>query len=75
MTLTLVKGNGQRRSYHRGETQQIVCRRCEEVTGVATSLFQEALQSPMTCKGKRIGGTRVLICVHCLARGEVITIC
>jgi ribosomal protein L40E len=74
VTLSLVKGGARPRIYHDRDTQQIVCRRCEEVTGVATSLFQEVIQSPMTNKGRRVGGTKALICVHCLARGEVNTL-
>lgn len=71
MTLSLVNGSAKPRLYHDRDTQQIVCRRCEEVTGTATSLFQEVIQSPMTNKGRRVGGTKALLCVHCMSRGEV----
>jgi hypothetical protein len=74
MTLKLITGARLRKNYHGGSTQQKVCSRCEVATGVATSLFCEALVAPVESKGVRAGGTKVLVCVHCLARGDVTTL-
>lgn len=70
-SLKLVSGGATPLSYHkRGAPQQIVCRTCQEDVGVATSLVVEAVQSPMRQGGKRVGGTKVTVCLHCLMRGK-----
>lgn len=70
-TLRLVKGGAEPRAYHRqGSAQQIVCRVCEADVGVATSLVVEAVQSPVRRRGKVAGGTKVMVCLHCLIRGK-----
>lgn len=73
MPLTVITGDMLRRNYQVSDTQQKVCGRCEEITGVATSLFITALSAPMECKGKLTGGTSILVCAYCLARGSVET--
>ena len=69
-SLRVIEGGSRPRSYHRQTTQQVVCRVCEADGGVATSLAVWAVQSPMRRAGRTIGGTKVLVCLPCLARGK-----
>lgn len=68
--LRVIEGGSKPRSYHRQTTQQVVCRVCEAELGVASSLGVWAVQSPMRRAGKVTGGTKVLVCLPCLARGK-----
>lgn len=52
-------------------TEQVTCWRCEDVTGVASSATIELRLSPRRKGTKVVGGTRIVACALCLARGEI----
>lgn len=71
----VIEGGDKPKSYHtKGEPQQVICRVCETDIGIATSLLQRAVQSPMRNGNRMTGGTSVFICVHCILRGKVTVI-
>jgi len=51
--------------------EQILCLVCERETGIATSHFIESVIAPMKYSGKIKGGTKILACIECLARGKI----
>jgi hypothetical protein len=55
-----------------GDPEQIVCTTCENETGVATSLWVDAVSAPRRSFGGKIGsGTRAIVCAYCMGRGKV----
>jgi len=55
----------------RGEAEILACHVCEEETGVSTALTLEMKQGRMIRDGKPEGGSKVIYCAHCLARGRL----
>lgn len=77
--LTVVDGaqpaDKPRKGYRRtalGQDEQVVCWQCERDVGIATSAVVEVTVAPRRSPaGKKVGGTKQWVCVHCLARGVV----
>lgn len=66
----LVEGGGKPRKEARRDSEQVVCRRCELETGVASSEWIETRLAPRERRGKIVErGVRSLVCVACLMRG------
>ena len=59
------------RARKRGEPEVITCSVCEQDTGVATALTFEMKQGRMIRDGQPFGGSKVIYCGHCLARGKL----
>lgn len=59
------------RARHRGEAELLTCWQCEIDTGVSTALTFEMKQGRMIRDGKPEGGSKVIYCGHCLARGKL----
>ena len=55
----------------RGEAELLTCWQCEIDIGIATALTFEMKQGRMVRDGKPEGGTKVIYCGHCLARGKL----
>lgn len=61
---------GRRRAL--GEDEQVTCYVCLKDVGIETSATVEITQAPRRSPtGKKVGGTKVHACAHCLARGKV----
>ena len=61
---------GRRRALDQNE--QITCWRCENDTGVATSMAVRVMLAPRrTPLGRLVAGTEGWICTHCLSRGQI----
>lgn len=58
------------RARHRGDPEMLTCWQCEVDIGVATAMTMEVKQGRMVRDGKPEGGTRMIVCAHCLARGK-----
>lgn len=54
-----------------GRYEMLTCSVCERDIGTATAMSMEVRQGRMLKDLKPQGGTKTLICVHCLARGKV----
>jgi hypothetical protein len=70
----VIQGGERKKKWARRRPQdieQICCRVCEIDIGVSSSIYMEAVIAPMEKGGKKFGGTKTLVCVHCLARGKV----
>ncbi|ARO24753.1 hypothetical protein TAL182_CH03007 [Rhizobium sp. TAL182] len=59
------------RARKRGEPEVLTCSECEKDTGVATALSFEMKQGRMIRDGVPFGGSKVIYCGHCLARGKL----
>jgi hypothetical protein len=54
------------------ELEQITCWRCENETGIATSMAVRVILAPRrTPLGRLVPGTEGWICAYCLKRGKV----
>jgi hypothetical protein len=54
------------------ESEQITCSACELAIGVASSATVEVRLAPRRAPdGKIVGGTRIVACALCLARGVI----
>ena len=59
------------RARKRGQAELLTCWQCEQDTGVASAHTLETKQGRMVRDGKPEGGSKVIICADCLARGKV----
>lgn len=67
-------GKAQPKAYRarkRGEPEVLTCSECEKDTGVATALTFEMKQGRMIRDGQPFGGSKVIYCGMCLARGKL----
>ena len=69
----VVQGGSEPKPYRakrRGEAELLTCWQCEADIGIATAMTIEVKQGRMVRDGKPEGGTRMVICAHCLSRGK-----
>lgn len=67
-------GKAQPKAYRarkRGEPEVLTCSVCEQDIGVATAVTFEMKQGRMIRDGQPFGGSKVIYCGHCLARGKL----
>ena len=57
---------GKPKAEQKDEYEQVICRQCNG------SNFIESTLAPMYHKNKIVGGTPVLVCLHCLLRGTIV---
>jgi hypothetical protein len=74
--LSVIDGKPSRRKPYRrkhlGEPEQVTCHVCEVDTGVETSATIEMTVAPLrTPDGRKAGGTKQHVCIHCLSRGKI----
>ena len=76
--LTVITGDRKTRERRAGRrraldhNEQITCWRCENDTGVATSMAVRVMLAPRrTPLGRLVAGTEGWICTHCLSRGQI----
>lgn len=54
------------------QDEQVTCPQCLADTGVETSMVMEVTLAPRRSPaGKKFGGTKAWVCVHCMSRGKV----
>lgn len=59
------------RASKRGEPEKLLCHVCEADTGTATATTMDVKLGRFIRDGRPEGGTRAVMCCHCLARGKV----
>ena len=76
--LTVITGDRKTRERRAGrrraldQNEQITCWRCENDTGIATSMAVRVMLAPRrTPLGRLVPGTEGWICAYCLKRGKV----
>src|SRR5262250_2478378 len=76
--LTVITGDRKTRERRAGrrraldQSEQITCWRCENDTGIATSMAVRVILAPRrTPLGRLVPGTEGWICAYCLKRGKV----
>jgi hypothetical protein len=76
--LTVITGDRKTRERRAGrrraldQNEQITCWRCENDTGIATSMAVRVILAPRrTPRGRLVPGTESWICAYCLTRGHV----
>ena len=76
--LTVITGDRKTRAPRAGrrraldQNEQITCWRCENDTGIATSMAVRVMLAPRrTPRGRLVPGTEGWICAYCLARGQI----
>lgn len=58
------------RARKRGEAEKLLCHVCEVDIGVGTAATMDVKLGRWMRDGKPEGGTKAIVCVHCLARGK-----
>lgn len=73
----VVEGGNEPKPYHHGKLKQLICRTCEEDTGVSTGgPWLQAVGSAWEEDGEVVEfGEPILYCPWCLARGKLTIIC
>jgi hypothetical protein len=76
--LTVITGDRKRRERRAGrrraldQNEQITCWRCENDTGIPTSMAVRVILAPRrTPRGRLVPRTESWICAYCLTRGHV----
>ncbi|MEE7478436.1 hypothetical protein [Methylobacterium hispanicum] len=59
------------RARKRGEAQPLTCRICETEKGHPGAVTMTVTLGQMVKDGRPYGGTKAIVCAHCLARGLV----
>ncbi len=59
------------RARKRGQAEKLLCHVCEADIGVGTATTMDVKLGRFIRDGKPEGGTKAIICAHCLGRGKV----